>query len=322
MKKFLKWHQEVLFFFMDKLNLGIYQIAWISWIKGFLMGVILLTLCSCGVQFQYGLLNSAAAVDGIYSDSTRDITIVVDDNVQIDTIKTVRELRYKLRTDFNFRWDFAQYQINQPYNYYFYNQNITYWRPYNSFDFWWNRNIFWNDWAWYYPHWNWNYHNHFYGWHNWYRPYRPIYSWYNGPFNNSSYNVVWNSSRRNNIAYINGPRSSRSIESTIYNNRSNVNRSTRISNNNISIINNNINLNNDQIIKPNSRTEWKPESSNNGRWRWSRQVIPSQSTKPINTNSIQPRQIRGGSGTPVFQQTRPSINSGGQGRSSGGRGIN
>ena len=30
----------------------------------------------------------------------------------------------------------------------------------------------------------------------------PLYSWYNGPFNNSGYNVVYNESRRGNLTSI------------------------------------------------------------------------------------------------------------------------
>ena len=40
MKKLIKWHQNQLFWFMEKLNLGVYEIAWISWIKGIITTVI------------------------------------------------------------------------------------------------------------------------------------------------------------------------------------------------------------------------------------------------------------------------------------------
>ena len=58
--------------------------------------------------------------------------------------------------------------------------------------------------------WNrWNRWN--YGWGYWNRLYRPFYhwdNWYNGPWHNPSYNVIWNSSRQN-VAYVRGPRGSR-----------------------------------------------------------------------------------------------------------------
>ena len=129
LKKFNKWHQNLLFWFMEKLNLGVYQVAWISWIKGFIIGALLLLLCSCGVQLKYG--TATAYSDGIYEDK---VILEVPANISIDTL-SYSQFRWKLRTDFNFRWDYAQYAINQPYNWYFNNFRYNYWRPYNSFDF-------------------------------------------------------------------------------------------------------------------------------------------------------------------------------------------
>ena len=62
----------------------------------FIYSLLILLLTSCGVQWQYTTLNHAAQVDSIYSSP----------NIQIDTINSASDLRWKLRTDFNFRYDF------------------------------------------------------------------------------------------------------------------------------------------------------------------------------------------------------------------------
>ena len=69
-----------------------------------LLLIILISLSSCGVQWQYTSLNTAGHIDGIYRSN----------DFKIDTINSVSDLRWKLRTDFQFRLDFAQYALNQP----------------------------------------------------------------------------------------------------------------------------------------------------------------------------------------------------------------
>ena len=254
----------------------------------FLGAMVVLALClllsSCS---SYRL---ATVSDDMYP---VDYVIPVSNETKIDTIDSYFKLKYKLRTDFNFRWDFAQYAIQQPYSWYWSNPRLeSFWRPFNRFDVYFYSNWFWNDWAFNYPYnsyWGWN------SWHNYHRPwyYRPYnwgYSWYDGPWHNSGYNVVWNSSRRNNIAFVVGPRGSRTnsiiprdnnnIENTIvrrYNKprnnvinnivdelRDNFNVKPRVYNNpnNVPsngrpIINNNNNNNN------NIRNTWKPSNNNN-----------------------------------------------------------
>ena len=64
-----------------------------------------------------------------------DFTIPVSNDTKIDTIDSYFKLKYKLRTDFNFRWDFAQYAIQQPYSWYWSNPRLeSFWRPFNRFD--------------------------------------------------------------------------------------------------------------------------------------------------------------------------------------------
>ena len=105
-----------------------------------------------------------------------DFTIPVSNETKIDTINSLFDLKYKLRTDFSFRWDFAQYAMNQPYSWYWNNPRLDgIWRPYNRFDVYFHRHWFWTDWAWNYPF---NYYS--WGWYNWNRPYY-YYGW-NQPY--------------------------------------------------------------------------------------------------------------------------------------------
>jgi len=257
--------------------------------------------------------------------------IPVAENTKIDTL-SFSQFKWKLRTDFNFRWDYAQYAMNQPYNWY---SNFSYnvWRPYNSFDVYFNRHNFWYDWAFNYPYY-WGFSSWHNPWrHNWYRPYNWGYSWYNGPWHNSGYNVIWNSSRENNnVAYISGRRGSRNfdvgtnnnIQNTIsrrYNNpRQNVNNNNnvdeivnvlrnngnnvRVYNNPNNIPNNNIRINNNNI-KPN--------------WNNSRPIINNNNNINSRSNSIN----RSYSPPPSSNISRgSSVSSGGSSRGGNSRGKN
>ena len=230
----------------------------------FIYSLLILLLTSCGVQWQYTTLNHAAQIDSIYRSP----------NIQIDTINSVSDLRWKLRTDFNFRYDFAQYAMQQPYSWYWNNPRLEgIWRPYNRFDVYFYSNWFWNDWAFNYPF------HHTWGWNNWYnwnrpyyyygwnRPYRPWNNWYQGPFTNSGYNVVYNASRRGALT-TNLNRNSNAMSNRLTVNRNkpriNVNKPINIPN-----INNNprpnINNNTIRINKPRINNNSRPRINNNSR---------------------------------------------------------
>ena len=254
----------------------------------FLGGMIVIALClllsSCS-SFRLAAVN-----DDMYP---VDYVIPVSNETKIDTIDSYFKLKYKLRTDFNFRWDFAQYAMQQPYSWYWNNPRLDgIWRPYNRFDVYFYSNWFWSDWTWNYPY------NNFYGWNHWYRPWgyhNWNYSWYNGPWHNSSYNVVWNSSRRgNNVAYINGPRSSRnsivniidnsnSIENNIsrrYNNP----RPNNNNNNNNTVINRIVNTFRENNIKVNINN--KPMINNNGPNYNINNIRPTYNNNNFNSNNL------------------------------------
>jgi hypothetical protein len=125
-----------------------------------------------------------ASVDPIYGYTT-------------NTIENEFELQRLLRTDFKFRYDFAQFAIRQPLTWHWNNRmfrfgstfnRYNYWNPYypsNGYYYSQNYTQLWNDWLWGMDSGYW--------WNNWYNNSN---NWYNGPYNNMGYNVVWNRSRR------------------------------------------------------------------------------------------------------------------------------
>ena len=246
--------------------------------------LIYLTLLITGcASFQLSTLNH----DPIY-----DTVLVVPADVQVDTL-TVSQLRWKLRTDFKFRYDFAQYALSQPRSFDWNNRVLgnryNVYNPYNGFGYsnYWSRDMMWNDWVWgynsYSPHmWSpfgydrWGYNSYGwnnYGWNNW--------GW-NGYYGNGwgwrqqMNDYAWQHRNRPNTAYINGRRGSNNIQSRIVANNTNQTRVNvkedkvdllvnkirkRVNNNNIRVYNNpnNPNLNNNN--KP--RVYVRPINNNN-----------------------------------------------------------
>ena len=294
----------------------------------FLGAMIVIALClllsACSTYRLAVPVDKCCEADAVY--------LEVPSDVKIDTL-SFSQLRWKLRTDNTFRWNYAQYAMNQPYNWYSsFSYNV--WRPFNSFDVYFNRYDFWYDWAFNYPYY-WGYSSWHNPWrHHWYRPYNWGYSWYNGPWHNPGYNIIWNSSRENNnnIAYISGRRGSRNvdigtnsnIQNTIsrrYNNprnnvdnnnlnnivdelRENYNVKPRVYNNPNNVPNNNVRINNNNNnIKPN--------------WNNSRPIINNNSitrpSTPVRTYSPPPsNNVSRGS----------SVSSGGSSRGGNSRGKN
>jgi|TARA_B100000900_G_scaffold342806_1_gene306338 hypothetical protein len=269
---------------------------------------IVLLLSGCGLQFQYSTLNTAGNIDGIYR--TNDYTIVVPDSTKIDTISNLFQLRRKLRTDFNFRWDFAQYMSNQPYSMYWYNRHPRYngiWYPQTSFDFYFNSHQYWNDWAFNYP-WFGYYHPYRVRHHRYYQWYYPHpqgwYSWNHYGYSHYTEPLIAST----NYSFVNGYRGSR-IQNIQDTNR--VNRVRPNSNANREINNvirwsrdNNIPVNN--YVVPQDGTRYiKPTDTNNNI-----RVNPPSNN---NNNNWTPRQnpTRINTSTPVIRNNSS--------RSSGGR---
>ena len=258
--------------------------------------------------------------------------VPIAEDTKIDTL-SFSQFRWKLRTDFNFRWDYAQYAMNQPYNWYSsFSYNV--WRPFNSFDVYFNRYNFWYDWAFNYP-----YYWGFSSWHNpwrhhWYRPYNWGYSWYNGPWNNPGYNVIWNSSRENNnVAYISGRRGSRNIDINISNNNIENTIVRRYNNPRKNVDNSNLNnivntLRDNYNVKPRVYNNPNNVSNNN--------VIRNNSGRPVinnynNNNNFNNSNINSRSSSPVRSYSPPpssnisrgsSVSNGGSSRGGNSRGKN
>ena len=258
--------------------------------------VIILSGCA-PLQLQYNTLNTAGQLDSIYGD--------------VEIIETESDIRRKLARDFRFRLDLQRYWNSQPYGivaqYYWsldrgwnYGFNSPY-QMYHSYDWfdWWHPNWVRNHryYHWYYPRpYGW------YGWNHWsYSHYQnPMMSWYNGPFNNSGYNVIYNASRRGALT---------SISNRIQTNRSvNVNnrpvvidkpivRFVPTNNNSNNIIrvkpNNNYVPNNNRPQRPTYNNNNSRPSNNN----WSRPSNPVNSKPSISRNSnrsVSPPSKRGG----------------------------
>ena len=279
-------------------------------IKRLLTILSLFLLTSCGVQWQYTTLNH----DSIYDDENY---IVVSDDVKIDTLNEF-QFRNKLRTDFNFRWDFAQYALSQPRSFDWnnrilgnrYNWNRNNW-GYSYYSYW-DRNQMWNDWVWGFTphrwspfgydmwgynnwmgnaHWGYSWNNH-YGWNGWYNN--------NWGWRNQMNDYAWQHRNRTNTAYINGRRgsnnnniaSNNTIENTIINKRPSRVRvvakpdGTRVylrPNSDVIINNNNNNINNTRPIRVKPTV---PVIRNNNTRPSYNSTRPSNNVRPrINNNN-------------------------------------
>ena len=294
--------------------------------------IVMFLMNSCSSSFYLSTMHH----DPIYG--PEEVVLTVPSDVKIDTL-SYSQLKWKLRTDNTFRWNFAQYAMNQPLSWYNSNFRYSYWRPFNSFDVYWNRHNFWYDWAFNYPFnssWGYNslgWNNWNYGWGYWNRWNRPFYhwnNWYNGPWSNPGYNVIWNSSRENTmISYNRGRRGSRfidngnsNIENTIStrynkprNNNINIDDIVRIIRNGndeipVRVYNNPNNViirnNNSRPVVPNNnsvRGSWRPSNNNNS----------INNSRPVYNNSNSNNISRGSSNI-----SRGSSSSSSSGRSSGG----
>ena len=153
-------------------------------------------------------------------------------DVQVDVIDNEFELARRLRTDFSFRYDYAQYAMRQPITWHYQNRfvrlNTRYlgnvYGQYNWYYSYGNSWNFWNDWLWNYPYgngigWSYSWSNNHWSSNSWNSPYgwNNYYGWGNG--------YGWNQSH----PYMYGRRGSRGrSNSAVYFPNSRPNRSNRI----------------------------------------------------------------------------------------------
>ena len=199
--------------------------------------LFVLLISSCGTTYQLSTLNH----DPIYDNNGNVVDVTVIDNEF--------ELARKFRTDDTFRWNFAQFAMRQDmrWNYDFYWNNRMHRRGVGSpFNFHWNSQQYWWNWASNYPfnmgfnHWDpFGFNNYGMGWsyswnnrrwssNQWGSPYgwNNYYGWNNGFYNRyRGTNVAYHSGRRGStISVRNRIGQAAMIESTkrrVNNNRTN-----------------------------------------------------------------------------------------------------
>ena len=282
---------------------------------------VLFLLTSCG-NFKVATLNHTPKA------------FVTSSGINVDVIDSEFGLHRKFNYDNKFRWNYTQFALNQDLRWYysFYNRNFLFKYRYNysPWDLYVNRYDFWYDWNFNY---GWRGFNSWdpYGFRNWgWNSWDPYYSNFH----------IWN---RQNIAYAKTRRGSQYNDNIIVqrnynkvrveNNNSNnrirvynrpenndaeIRRSVDLlkrGNNNIKLreYNNPNQLKNDKIIRPDIRSYGRPESGNNGRGSWSREIVPVKPVKPRFVAPSQPGQIYRGSGSSSIQQTGTSSSSSGPG---------
>jgi len=168
--------------------------------------------------------------------------------------------------------------ISVPYRQFLNNRYDSYTR------FYWNNNWYWNNWRYDY-NWRWNY------WYN-SQPY-----FYDGGY------YYYNNSSKPNITSVpknNGRRGEKVTDIPTENDGIYVPPKPPRKKGDV------------KIIRNNTRSQWSPQSRDNGWIGRSREVVPSQSTRPQFSTPRQSGQVRRGSTAPRIQQSGTRSSSGGQ----------
>jgi len=193
-----------------------------------------------------------------------------------DSVRVVNnefELQRLLRTDFNFRYDFAQYALRQPRSFDWNNRVLgnryNYYSPYGfGYNYYWNRTQMWNDWVWGFPYYqlhSWSYWRYnYYNWNNHLNP-----NWGRSYVNSNRKNTTIIRDRRAHASMIQStkrtrvvtnkprirtkPRINYNTKPVIVNRRPSSNNNSRpIFNNSRPVINNNSRSNNNNRTRSNS----------------------------------------------------------------------
>jgi len=273
----------------------------------FVLGI----LTSCGSSYQLSTLNHSPEY--------------IDD-VRVDVIDNEMELSRLLRTDDKFRWDFAQYAMNQDmrWQYDFYWDNRMFRRSAfgSPFNFYWNSHQYWWNWATNshfnmgFNHWDpfgfnnygWGsrYYGYGYGWNNYY-------GWNNWGYRQRMNDYAWRNRNRTNTAYVVGRRSSNNV---IVGNRTNTIKDRVIINRNKPrVVNNKDVVIDREIIKlkrgnNNIRIYNRPENNN----RNSNNNIRNNNSRPSRTYSPPSRSSSPVISRPPTRSSNPPVIN----RSSGG----
>ena len=261
--------------------------------KKLVLVLSLVIMSSCGASFQISTMNH----DPIY-DSNGNVVEVIENEMQLDR---------KLRNDFNFRYDYAQYAKSQPISF-DWNNRILRNNRFNRFNFnnrygwnntwnyssYWNRDQMWDDWLWGYSSmnygtgWSYSWRNNSWNSNSWNSPYgwNNYYGWGNGYDNVYGRNSVYgrrlqtyrnlSNTNRRIVQQRNGRAHSSMIEST-----KRTTKPRRVIRTNIAPINNNSTI-------PRRVIRTKPVRNN------TRTITPTRtrSTVPTRTRSTVPTRTR------------------------------
>ena len=176
MRKLIEWHKNYYYNLLEKWNVTSYQIAWLAWFKGLVIGFIIMTLCGCGT-YQLTPVDECCETEVVYLDEVKGDSVNIFTSLDFNTITFKFKPRFYRGSDFYWGNTYSYWgmrplwmDFNNYGNYYSFNS------PYYS--------------SFYRP---WNY------WDYYMRPWMPSNNWNQGPFNNQGYNVAYNSSRRSSL---------------------------------------------------------------------------------------------------------------------------
>tara|TARA_B100001113_G_scaffold15759_1_gene11911 strand:- start:1007 stop:1879 length:873 start_codon:yes stop_codon:yes gene_type:complete len=248
MDKLIQWHKNYYYKMLDKLNISSYQAAWASWLKGIVFGVIIMLLCGCGT-YQLAPKDKCCDTDVVYLDEIKGDSVNIFTSLDFNTITLDFKPRFYRGSDWYWGRTYSYWGYRplwMDFDFYFGSNYYSYYNPYYSYY------RPWNYWDWYM------------------RPWRPYNNWYQGPFNNPSYNVIYNASRRGSLT----SNLNRSIANRI--------QADRIVNVNKRPVNNNAINTLISNYKPNNNNNYKPSNNNNII------VKPNNNWKPSNNNNYKP----------------------------------
>ena len=135
---------------------------------------ILIVLYSCGT-YQLAPVDKCCETDVVYLDEIKGDSVNIFTSLDFNTITLdFRPLRPRLHWGHSYGY-WGSRPLWMDFDFY-YGNHYSYYSPYYSY---YHRP--WNHWDWYM------------------RPWTPSNNWYQGPFNNQGYNVVYNSGRRNSL---------------------------------------------------------------------------------------------------------------------------
>jgi hypothetical protein len=264
-----------------------------------LLSFVLLTT-SCAT-FQVSTLNH----DPIYDSKGNEIEVTV--------IKSQGQFDRLLRTDFTFRYNYAQYALTQPRSFDWNNRILgnryNFYNPY-GFNMWgssyMSRDMMWNDWVWGYPYftphrWSpfgydrWGY-NNYYGWNNGYYGWGNTWNGYhNGWWDNNNYyggRYSYHSGRRGSNNVVVGRRTNVIKDRVVINtnnSRPRIIRNNTNTNNNTNtiIIRNKPRVINNSKPRGYSRPEINNNNNNNNRPNFNNNIRNNNNSRPnTNTRSI------------------------------------